>query len=155
MLSPSPFPGWAPQLLTGDAEIDNEHRLVLNTIDRLRALCGELETKAERGGKPGAAVEMDEVVDLLGDLLAFLVDHFYAEEELMKKFGLTMRDKELCDRHKEDHAAISDTVLRIVSSLDKPQPVSLVMQLHGVLQNWLERHIEIHDKLLVRLIAPG
>lgn len=145
MFSPIPFPGWAPQLLTGNSEADCEHRLLLNAITRLRGVTSELEHQD--------AIDLQEFVDILGDFLAFLVDHFFAEEKLMKACGLTVKEKELCDRHMEDHAAISDTVLRIVSTLDTPQTVPLVRQLHAVLQDWLEHHIQIHDAVLVRLIG--
>lgn len=147
MLSPIPFPGWAPQLLTGNSETDSEHRLLLNAVSRLREVCAQLEHHAEN-----TAVVSERVVDVLGDLLSFLVDHFFAEEKLMRKFGLTVHDKELCDRHKEDHAAISDTVLRIVANLDTPQTVPLTRQLQSVLQDWVENHIKIHDAILVGML---
>lgn len=151
MFQPPPFPGWAPQLLTGNPQTDSEHRLLLNAMTRLREICAELDRQAESLDTDGGT-DMADVVDALGDLLAFLVDHFYAEEKLMKKFGLTIQDKQLCDQHKEDHAAISDAVLRIVSNLDRSRAAPLIKQLQSVLQNWLEHHIEIHDVMLVRLL---
>lgn len=154
MFSPIPFPGWAPQLLTGNPELDSEHRLLLNAMARLREVCTELDRQAaDISAGNSADIGVEPVIDVLGDLLAFLVDHFYAEEKLMKKFGLTLYDKQLCDRHKEDHAAISDAVLRIVSNLDQSQTVPLIRQLQSVLQDWLERHIEIHDVMLVRMLG--
>lgn len=153
MFLPTPFPGWAPQLLTGNAEVDSEHRLLLNAIARLRDACAALERQADGGAD--AHIDSEEFVDLLGDLLAFLVDHFFAEEKLMKACGLTVKEKALCERHMEDHAVISDTVLRIVTTLDTQQTAALVRQLHAVLQEWIEHHIEIHDALLVRLIGQG
>lgn len=148
MFSPTPFPGWALRLLTGNSEVDCEHRLLLNAISRLNAVCSGHEHQAE----VAASIGKEEFIDLLGDLLTFLIDHFYAEENLMKTCGLTVKEKELCEWHMEDHGAISDMVLRIVSSLDTPQISSLAEELHLVLKNWLERHIEIHDAVLVRLI---
>lgn len=151
MFSPTPFPGWAPRLLTGNSEVDCGHRLLLNAFERLSRTCSALERQADAA----VGIAMDEFVDLLGDLLAFLVDHFHAEEKLMKTCGLTVAEKDLCDRHMEDHAAISETVLRIVSTLDTPQTVPLVRQLHAVLEDWLEHHIAIHDAELVRLIRQN
>lgn len=154
MLYPTPFPGWATQLLTGNPEVDSEHRLLLNAITRLRNVCSDYDQRTECSGCSRARVAdcNHDLVDTLGDLLAFLVDHFFAEEQAMKKFGLTSKNKELCDRHKEDHALISDTVLRIVAALDSPRTVMLIKQLQSVLDTWLKHHIELHDAALLQLI---
>lgn len=69
--------------------------------------------------------------------------------------GLTVAEKDLCDLHIEDHAAISETVLRLVSTLDTPQTAPLARQLHAVLEDWLKHHIAIHDAELVRLIRQN
>lgn len=154
MLYPNPFPGWATQLITGNPEVDTEHRLLLNAIARLRAICPDYEQHTECGtcSRAPSADCRHSLVDALGDLLTFLVDHFFAEEKAMKEFGLVIEDKELCDRHKEDHAAISDTVLHIVSALDTPQTVVLVRQMHSVLDSWLKHHTELHDAALLEMI---
>lgn len=154
MLYPAPFPGWAPKLLTGNPEVDSEHRLLLNTIDRLREVCSEYETRGDCEGCSPTQIAAchRNLVDTLGDLLAFLMDHFFAEEQAMREYGLISSEKELCERHKEDHALISDTVLRIVAALDTPQTVILIRQLQSVLDTWLEHHMELHDAALLRMI---
>jgi len=154
MLYPAPFPGWAPKLLTGNPEVDSDHRLLLNTIARLRDVCSGYEKRDDCKGCSSDRISHcnRDLVDTLGDLLAFLVDHFFAEEQAMREFGLITSERELCDRHKEDHALISDTVLRIVAALDKPQTVMLIRQLHSVLDTWLKHHIELHDAALLRMI---
>lgn len=157
MLHPTPFPGWAPQLLTGNPAADNEHRLLLNAITRLRDVCRDYEQRTNCAGcSPTKTAHCNrDLVDTLGDLLSFLVDHFFAEEQAMKQFGLVTSEKELCDRHKEDHALISDTVLRIVAALDSPQTVVLIRQLHSVLETWVKHHIELHDVALLRMIRQS
>lgn len=154
MLSPTPFPGWAARLLTGNPQVDTEHRLLANAISRLRNACPDAEQRIECGAcsRARAADCNRDLVEALGDLLSFLVDHFFAEEQAMKEFGLISREKELCDRHKEDHARISDTVLRIVGALDSPQTVQLIKELHLVLDTWLKHHIELHDTVLLEMI---
>ncbi|MGE5491815.1 MAG: bacteriohemerythrin [Actinomycetota bacterium] len=154
MLYPTPFPGWAARLLTGDPDVDTEHRLLANAIARLRDACPDAENRVDCStcSRARAADCNHNLVEALGDLLSFLVDHFFAEEQAMKKFGLVSREKELCDRHKEDHARISDTVLRIVGALDSPQTVKLIRELHAVLDTWLKHHIELHDAVLLEMI---
>lgn len=153
MFSPSPFPGWAMRLLTGNPDRDSEHRLLLNCIGRLRELCDHLEHGENSVAETGVKASRDELMDLLGDLLALLVDHFYAEEKLMRHFGLADSAKALCDRHKEEHAQISDTVLGIVCMLDHTQIRPLVARLRTVLDDWVEGHIRVHDAALVELIG--
>lgn len=157
MLHPAPFPGWAPQLLTGNPAADSDHRLLLNAITRLREVCRDYERRADCAGCSRALLAHcnRDLVDTLGDLLSFLVDHFFAEEQAMRQFGLVTSEKELCDRHKEDHALISDTVLRIVAALDSPQTVVLIRQLHSVLEVWVKHHMELHDAALLRMIRQS
>lgn len=149
MFSPPPFPSWAPQLLTGNGDTDAQHRLLLNAMSKLREICADLARQAESGSD----IDTGEVADALGDLLAFLVDHFYAEERLMKRACLDLYAKELCERHREDHAAISDAVLRIVCNRESAEAALLIRQLQAVLESWLKRHMEIHDVLLVDLLT--
>lgn len=149
MFSPPPFPSWAPQLLTGDRQSDSEHRLLLSAMARLRELCVELGRQADGGGE----IDTGEVIDAVGDVLAFMVDHFYAEERLMKDACLDLYDRELCNRHREDHAAISEAVLRIICNRDEAGAPPLIRELQRVLERWLEHHMEIHDRLLVRLLG--
>jgi hemerythrin-like metal-binding protein len=154
MLYPPPFPGWALKLLTGNPDVDSDHRLLLNSITRLRDICSEYERGEDCNGctSDRTAACNRNLVDALGDLLTFLVDHFFAEEQAMRDFGLINSEKELCDRHKEDHALISDTVLRIVAALDTPQTVVLIRQLQSVLETWFRHHAELHDATLLRMI---
>lgn len=157
MLSPSPFPGSAPGLLTGHAEIDQEHRLLLSTLGRLREACLRFDEPRDCGGCDAltAAQCHNTLVELLGDLLMFLIEHFQKEEAIMKESGLTTREREVCERHKEDHAAISQTILDIVTALDPAQTAHLVRSLHTVLERWQHNHIRLHDQILVRLLPPA
>lgn len=154
MFQPPPFPAWASALLTGRSDIDNNHRLLVSALARLDAICADYAHKLDCGECPPekALSCNNELYDALGDFLGFLVDHFYAEEQLMKAVGLTVREKKLCDLHKEDHAAISDLILRIIGALDVQQTAGLIRELRAALNTWLERHIEIHDATLVRLL---
>ncbi|HJW25830.1 MAG TPA: hemerythrin family protein [Rhodocyclaceae bacterium] len=140
--------------MTGNPGSDSDHRLLLNAMARLREVCVDHERRADCAScAPARAAACNrDLVDTLGELLACLIDHFFAEERAMRKLGLSQREKELCDRHVEDHALISDTVLRIVAALDSPRTVVLIRQLHSVLGNWVKHHIELHDMALLRIL---
>ena len=157
MRLPTPFPDIAPELLTGHPEIDQEHRLLLRTIEELRSICTKFEGEADcRGCSHAAARGCDNhLVETLGDLLMFLVDHFRTEESMMKVGRVSLIDRELCERHKEDHAAISHAVQQIIAALDPHLTVNHIRRLHQLLESWVANHIRIHDMVLVQLLAPA
>ena len=115
-------------------------------IDSLRFKhCGDC-TPAHRSRCDGRLVSM------LGDLLAFILEHFRAEEEVMRDSLLQMIDRDVCEAHMEDHAAISEKVQEIVAALDPMTTVGLIRELNSLLARWVTRHIRLHDVLLARWV---
>ena len=156
MRLPSPFPDIAPELLTGHPEIDNEHRLLLRAIEQLRGICCKFDSVEDCRGCPHATAKGCDnyLVETLGDLLMFLVDHFRNEEDLMKIGRVTLIDREICERHKEDHAAISHAVQDIIAALAPLKTAQHIRTLHKLLENWVSNHIQVHDMVLVRMLSP-
>ena len=87
---------------------------------------------------------------MLGDLLAFILEHFRTEDEIMRDSLMLMVDREVCQAHMEDHAAISGKVQEIVAALDPMTTVVLIRELDALLMRWVGNHIALHDILLVR-----
>jgi len=90
---------------------------------------------------------------MLGDVFAFILDHFKTEEMVMRDSLLLMVDRDVCEAHMEDHAAISSAVQKIVSSLDSQHIVSRIRELDALLARWETNHIALHDLILSRWIA--
>lgn len=157
MRLPTTLPEVPPELLTGNPEIDNEHRLLLRAIEGLRNICDRFEDAADCQGcaHVGARGCDNFLVETLGDLLMFLVDHFRNEEDLMRVGRVSIVDRELCERHKEDHAAISHAVQEIIGALAPQRTVDHIRRLHSLLENWVCNHIRLHDMVLVGMLAPG
>lgn len=144
-----------PELVTGHKLIDFEHRFLIGAIANLRKVCidhhgmhdcrscGELVQKRCEA----------ELVGLLGDVFAFILDHFKTEETVMRDSLLIMVDRDVCEAHMEDHAAISLAVQEIVSSLDPHHVVSRIRELDRLLTRWVTNHIALHDLLLSRWIS--
>ena len=61
-------------------------------------------------------------------------------------------DRDVCEAHIEDHAAISAKVQQIVSRLESDHLVERIRELDQLLSRWLTHHIALHDVLLVRWI---
>ena len=61
-------------------------------------------------------------------------------------------DRDLCEAHIEDHAAISAKVQQIVARLEPEHLVERIRELDRLLSRWLNHHIALHDVLLVRWV---
>lgn len=142
------------QLATGNPLIDTEHRLLLSCIANLRRICHLPSGMQDCAGCP--QIEQDNcesyLVGMLGDLLAFILEHFKTEEAMMRDSLLLMVDRDLCEAHMEDHAAISGKVQQIVAALDPRHTARLIRELDALLSNWLTNHVALHDLLLTRWV---
>nr|MBL8410488.1 hemerythrin domain-containing protein [Dechloromonas sp.] len=142
------------ELLTGNAHLDVEHGLLMGNIQGLRKICIDHRNLPHCGGcqhERRLCCE-NELVAMLGDLLAFILDHFRNEERIMRESLLQVIDREVCEAHMEDHAAISGKIQEIVAALDQMKTVSLIRELDSLLSRWVRNHIMLHDRLLARWI---
>lgn len=144
-----------PELLTGHKSIDFEHRQLLACMKAVRKVCVDFRhfDNCSACPSPRQSTCENELVRLLGDLLAFILDHFKTEESIMRDSLLLMVDRDVCEAHMEDHAAISAKIQQIVAALDPSNTVGLVRQLDTLLGNWITHHIAMHDLILVRWVA--
>lgn len=143
-----------PELVTGHQVIDAEHRLLLSSISGLRRICVDQTKHPHCGGCDSTARQQCEMqlVAMLGDVLSFILDHFKTEEAIMRDSLLKLVDRELCEAHMEDHAAISGKVQEIVAALDPMNNVGLIRELDHLLSRWIVNHIALHDMQLVRWV---
>jgi hemerythrin-like metal-binding protein len=141
-------------LLTGNAHLDVEHGLLMGNIDGLRMICIDHRDPSHCGGcqQERRTRCENELVAMLGDLLAFILDHFCNEERIMRESLLLVIDREVCEAHMEDHAAISGKIQEIVAALDPLKTVSLIRELDSLLSRWVRNHVMLHDCLLARWI---
>lgn len=144
-----------PALETGNYLIDDEHRLLLGIMKNLRRVCVDPDRLDSCRGcdrlRQNACEK--EVVSQLGDLFAFILDHFSTEESIMRDSLLLMVDQDLCEAHIEDHAAIAEKVQEIVARLDRMKTVERIHELDALLARWIEHHIVLHDVMLVRWMS--
>jgi hemerythrin-like metal-binding protein len=143
-----------PELVTGHQVIDLGHCHLLSTMATLRQICIDHPALSDCGNCTSQTRDRCDgnLVGMLGDLLAFILDHFKAEEEIMRDSLLLMVDRDLCEAHMEDHAAISGKVQEIVAALDVMNTVSRIRELEDLLSRWVTNHIAMHDVLLARWI---
>lgn len=156
-----PEPGaWLPggplpaALLTGYDSIDQEHRQLLACMTMARAICQDQSCRVDCSpcSMPRRGACENKLVGLLGDLLSFILEHFRHEELVMRDSLLMMVDRDVCQAHMEDHAAISSKIQEIVASIDGVHTVGLLRDLDVLLGNWLSNHILMHDMILTRWV---
>ncbi len=139
-------------LETGFAAVDAEHRQLLACMRTLRSLCDGIYSRSDCSScSLGQRRQCDgNLVGLLGDLLAFILEHFQTEEAAIRDSLLQIVDRDLCEAHAEDHAEISTKVQEIVCALDPQRTVVLLRELDQLLHRWLENHIQMHDLVVAR-----
>lgn len=144
-----------PELMTGHKLIDFEHRFLLAAIANLRKVCIDHIALPDCHGC-GQVLQKrceSQLIGMLGDVFAFILDHFKTEETVMRDSLLLMVDRDVCEAHMEDHAAISAAVQQIVLALDPLHVVSRIRELDHLLSRWITNHIALHDLLLSRWIS--
>jgi hemerythrin-like metal-binding protein len=135
---------WSDTMRTGVAEIDEQHRILVDTL---------IEAKAKLTG--GIA---DPLFDqITRDLLAYAIYHFDTEEGLMRLHGYATAAPEEAAAHLHQHRHFSEKVVDMRSTARAGKPGSREA-LVEFLQNWLVNHILTTDKRLGQFlcaITPG
>ncbi len=116
-------------LVTGNAMIDQQHRELIDAINKLLDAC--------RNGKGRA-----EIINTARFMQSYTAKHFSDEEKLQ----MQSRYPEYT-RHKGYHEAFKKTVAQLVTKVDINGPsVALVGELNSALAGWLINHIKVEDK---------
>jgi hemerythrin-like metal-binding protein len=136
---------------TGIATVDFEHAQLLSCMATLRQLCSTPFSNTCFGCDSNQRANCEStLVGLLGDLLAFILDHFHSEEKAMRDSLLYMLDRQVCEAHMEDHAQISEKIQQIVAAIDPSKTVQQVRELDQLLERWVSNHVVLHDQALER-----
>lgn len=115
---------WDESLATGVEEIDDQHKELFARFDRLFSACSDGRGK-------------EEVLQLLGFLREYVVEHFTAEEKLQFRSHYP-----LYPEHKQLHMAFIKDVEKLERSFrDEGATLSLVIMTNKTLTTWLLQHI--------------
>jgi hemerythrin-like metal-binding protein len=118
---------WSDQMATGVAQIDNQHRYL---VDTLRQANNRLLNDHE-----GALLG-----EIAKDLLTYAIMHFETEEDLMKRYGYAEAFPELAKLHIAQHRDFSHQVVAVCDNLREGRQVSRVDVLK-YLNEWLRHHV--------------
>lgn len=119
---------WNQQFEVGIAEIDQQHRWLVDTTNTLHALLSTGDAQAE------------EVGTILEQLMDYSMNHFIVEEELFQRF-----DYPDSDSHKAQHNAFCEQVMSLLTRHDMGEAAVGIDALN-LLKDWLSNHILKADK---------
>ena len=77
---------------------------------------------------------------MAADVLGYMSEQFQAEEALMR-----LLPKQMADAHKEAHANLSEHLLEVILKNRTGPVITPPGQLHGVIHDWQDNHIENWD----------
>jgi|TergutMp193P3_1026864.scaffolds.fasta_scaffold86854_1 hemerythrin len=123
-----PYTTWAPDLATGNALIDEQHKKWIAALNAI--------FDAYRTGKGRRGVE--ETMDFMLD---YTVKHFNDEEEIQKKYEYPEYDK-----HHQIHTGFKGVVRELRRELIKEGPTDeVITNLYVTMGRWLINHIKDKD----------
>jgi hemerythrin len=121
------FIDWTEELSVGIQEIDEQHKILVDLINRLyESIVKQTDTQV--------------VNDILTELVQYTVVHFAVEESLMRIF-----DYPDYEDHKKIHQELQQQVIDLHKKV-KENNASISMDLLKFLKNWLTRHIFVEDQ---------
>ena len=115
---------WVPELDTGIAEIDTQHRRIVDYINKLR----DLRESHDRQG----------LSDVIAEMVDYTMSHFAFEEALIENAGYMFSGP-----HKKVHELFTRKVAEMQTRFEAGEDVAV--ELHGMLSRWLFNHIRNED----------
>jgi hemerythrin len=109
---------WTPAFSVGRADLDEQHRQLLDTLHRLA----------------GAGGHRDQVCAALETFMEAVMDHFVTEESL-----LTQRNCPDIEAHRSQHNGHMTELMEVLAAHDEGQDVQA--RATDLLQGWLQVHL--------------
>jgi hemerythrin len=118
---------WSDQMTTGVAQIDNQHRFLVDTLRQANTRLLDDHEGALLG-------------EIAKDLLTYAIMHFETEEDLMKRYGYAEAFPNLAKVHIAQHRDFSHQVVAVCDNLREGRQVSRIEVLK-FLNEWLRHHV--------------
>ena len=130
---------WNDSFLTGVDRIDEQHKVLVNTLN-------------EANARLAVNITRELLEQITRDLLSYAIYHFETEESLMQQYdyvGLSAAD---ADRHRQEHRSFSQQVVTLREGLRDDRLVTRE-ELLSFLNDWLVNHILHTDLHLGKFLA--
>ncbi len=122
-----PIMSWKEAYSVGIAEIDQQHKRLIDLINSLHDAMSKGQAKAVLG-------------KILGDLASYCANHFATEEKLFDTHGYPEGPD-----HKEKHRKMTSKVLALQQQFEQGK-ATITLDVMEFLQQWLDKHILGTDK---------
>jgi hemerythrin len=129
---------WDQRLAIGVPAVDDQHRELFRQVNLLLAALGDDRSAAEVG----------RLLEFLG---RYVVEHFAAEERLMREAGYPELEP-----HRHEHVDFVQAYQELCRSYlaQGPRP-AVVVRLNVWLCSWLRRHVGLTDQALGRWLGAA
>ncbi len=125
---------WTEKLMTGVPEIDNQHRVLVDSINEANVrLMSDHDIKL--------------LEQITKDLLSYAIYHFETEEDLMQQMGYEHKSAADAQLHQKQHREFSAQVIAVRDGLRDGKAISRE-DLLSFLNGWLVSHIMNTDQRL-------
>jgi hemerythrin-like metal-binding protein len=121
---------WRKEFETGVAEVDHEHRELVELINELHE-------------QIGAHAPRETVSGFLGEVFAKISAHFALEETVMRK-----HDYDEYQDHKADHEKLLDDLRDIMDDFDAGTDTDYKKALGEAVRDWFVNHFKTKDARL-------
>ena len=128
---------WNDSFLIGIEELDYEHKVLINDINRLHRELARHDEKSE-------------IEKCLGDIYARMQAHFALEEHVMKE-----HQYKFYDEHKREHERLLDSYSGYMMQVLNDTNVSSSHSIEVTLSHWVLNHILSSDKKMSLMVQAG
>ena len=125
---------WDDSFLIGIEELDYEHKLLIDDINKLHKELSRHDEKSE-------------IEECLGDIYARMQAHFALEEHVMKEHGY-----KFFDEHKREHEGLLDSYTEYMVQFLNDTGVSSSNPIEDNLKHWVIEHIVASDKKMSLIV---
>ena len=127
---------WRREFETGIAEVDHEHRELVDLINALHA-------RAE-----AATAAKETISRFLGEVFARIAAHFAIEESVMRKHGY-----DEYPAHKAEHEALLDEIRDIMDDYEAGATPMPARRSRSRCRDWFVNHFKSRDARLHRMLG--
>ena len=121
---------WRKEFETGVADVDHEHRELVDLIN-------DLHDGIAEGRK------REQIHEFLGEVFARVAAHFALEESIMRKHNY-----DEYEAHKAEHEALLDEIRDIMDSVENDPSENYRAALSGTVRDWFVNHFKSKDARL-------
>jgi len=118
---------WQDRFSIGIEEIDNQHKKIIEMINRL--------DKSRIDGNFGSEVNV-----VLVQLVKYSMEHFKYEEDLMQRMKFADAEK-----HRELHAELTEQIVVLLRRVKQGYNIN-VFEVISILKSWMIDHIRKEDR---------